>query len=101
MRSHANYGRFLKDYADCPLKIRVDAYYAVARVGSKVSAAQFQTFCRRIEAPLKSAPASIKKLFDSTWIEDVWSVSEAVFNAERLADRFTQALACCGSGGSL
>jgi glycine/D-amino acid oxidase-like deaminating enzyme len=99
-RSRVNYAKFIDDYADC-VDGAFPAYYAVARTGSKVTAQQFETFCARIGAPLTPAPAAVKRLFNPHLIEDVWRVTEAVFNAERLAERLSRALFSAGVDVSL
>lgn len=91
LRSHANYPQFLRDYAQC-IDDSTSSYYAVARAQSKVTAHQFRLFCARVGAPLAPAPAAIRRLFDAQRIEEVWQVTEAVFNAERLATHMTRAL---------
>jgi len=82
-RSQANYGLFVQDFSDA-VQEDVDAYYAIARLGSKVTARQFQIFCERIHAPLQSAPAAIQKLFQPELIEAVFKVREAVFHVDKL-----------------
>jgi len=95
LRSHANYPQFLRDYAAC-IDDSAIAYYAIARQQSKVTAQQFRLFCARIGAPLAPAPAAVQRLFDPQRIEAVWQVTEAVFNADRLAAHVTQALEAAG-----
>src|SRR5438128_12447990 len=53
-RSRINYARFVRAFASC-IDRSFATYYAIGRMFSKVTAAQFQLFCRRIGAPL--APA--------------------------------------------
>src|ERR1043165_8507740 len=69
LRSRVNYDRFRADYPDAVYD-RFDHYYAIARDGSKVTAAQFVQFCQRIGAPIQPAPDRIRKLFDSSRIEE-------------------------------
>jgi hypothetical protein len=38
--------------------------YAIARRNSKVTARQFESFCREIGAPLAPAPPGLRSLFD-------------------------------------
>jgi len=94
-RSHVNYRRFINEYADC-VDEKYTAYYAIARTGSKVTAQQFRTFCSRIEAPLAAPSPAVRRLFDPVLVEEVWGVTEALFNAQRLAARLTQALEAAG-----
>ena len=60
--------------------------YAIARVNSKVTAAQFSGFCKRVGAPISDAPPKLAKLFDRDLIEDVFQVREYAFNAVRLRE---------------
>lgn len=89
-RSRANYARFKADYADCVVD-GFTHYYAIASSLSKVDAKQFTEFCRRIDAPLKPAPAGIRKLFTGL-VEDVFEAEECVFDAGKLRSRMEQAL---------
>src|SRR5579864_3419410 len=82
LRSQKNYARFVREYRAC-VDQRFAHYYAIAR-GSKVSAAQFVEFCRRIGAPIEPAPERIRKLFDKTRIEAVFAVEECAFDATKL-----------------
>src|SRR3954466_8725597 len=73
LRSRLNYARFIDEYADC-VDRSFPHYYAIGRAMSKVTAAQFAEFCRRIGAPLSPAPAPVRKLFDVTRIDSVFEV---------------------------
>ena len=92
LRSRQNYGRFLDEYSDC-VDRSFPHYYAIARPMSKITAAQFAEFCRRIGAPLTPAPAAVRKLFDQTRIDSVFEVQECAFDAAKLRDRLTKDLA--------
>src|SRR5262245_36603874 len=46
--------------------------YAIARVNSRVTAAQFAGFCGRVGAPVREAPASARALLDHDLIEHVF-----------------------------
>src|SRR6476620_12490726 len=59
LRSRLNYARFLAEYGEC-VDRSFPHYYAVGRGMSKVTAAQFAEFCRRIGAPLTAAPNVVK-----------------------------------------
>ena len=95
LRSRRNYSRFLDEYADC-VDRSFPHYYAVARGMSKITAGQFAEFCRRIGAPLMSAPPAVKKLFDSSRIDSVFEVQECAFDALMLRDRLTRELEAAG-----
>ena len=95
LRSRLNYARFLAEYADC-VDQSFPHYYAVARGTSKVTAAQFAEFCRRIGAPLTVAPSAVSKLFNSTRIESVFEVQECAFDAVKLRLRVARDLDAAG-----
>ena len=94
-RSLRNAPRFCQEFAECV----VDSfrhYYAIGRTVSKVSARQFEVFCRRIGAPLAPAPAAIRRQFNPALIENVFEVPEPAFDAVRLRARLTGDLAAAG-----
>lgn len=84
-RSLVNFPRFTLDFREC-VDISFEKIYAIARRGSKVNAHQFKEFCATIGAPLRLAPAPIKRLFSTALIEDVFTVREFAFNAVILRD---------------
>lgn len=86
LRSRLNYTRFLQDYGECADQ-SFPHYYAIARGMSKITAAQFVEFCRRIEAPVRPAPDSVRALFDGARIDAVFEVEECAFDAARLRER--------------
>jgi glycine/D-amino acid oxidase-like deaminating enzyme len=94
-RSRVNLPRFLRAWPDA---VRQDftQLYAVARQNSKVTAWQFERFCRHVDAPFAPAPASLRKLFEPRLIEDVYVVEEYAFDARNLAAAATRDLADCG-----
>ena len=94
LRSRKNYARFVREYRAC-VDERFAHYYAIAR-GSKVSAAQFVEFCRRIGAPIEPAPERIRKLFDKTRVEAVFVVEECAFDATKLRKVVGENLAAAG-----
>ena len=91
LRSRLNFEKFVDEFRGC-IADDFDAYYAVARHFSKVNAAQFGLFCRRIGAPISRAPQEVRKLFNPDLIEDVFRVTELAFDAEKLKARTWQAL---------
>ncbi len=95
LRSRVNYDRFIADYADCVAQ-DFTKIYGIARAGSKVSAKQFVTFCKRIGAPIEPASKEIRSLFDPRRIEDLFLVREAAFNALRMRERLQDELAAAG-----
>lgn len=95
LRSRVNFPRFVEHYRDCVVD-EVDAYYAVARRFSNVSAAQFKIFCERIGAPVCHAPATIRALFNPDLIEEVYRVTEYAFDSVRLRHAVMDALGEAG-----
>ena len=79
-RSRQNFDRFVASYQRAVVS-DFAKYYAIARRFSSVTSAQFRAFCERIGAPLKAAPKSIAKLFDTDLIEEVFEVREYAFDA--------------------
>lgn len=94
-RSRANYERFRQHFSDC-LFADFQHLYAIGREFSKVSAAQFELFCRRIGAPLQPAPRELARLFHPSTIEAVYLVEEVAFDASKLRQRMQQTLAAAG-----
>jgi len=95
LRSRLNYARFLDEYPEC-VDRSFPHYYAIGRGASKITAAQFTEFCRRIDAPLAPAPSSVAALFDSSRIEAVFVTDECAFDAIRLRARLSADLAAAG-----
>jgi glycine/D-amino acid oxidase-like deaminating enzyme len=97
LRSRANFPRFVEQYRDC-IDGTADHYYAVCKstAMSKVSAAQFKTFCERIGAPLSDAPVPVRALFNPALVGQVFSVREALFDAARLRRRMADDLRRAG-----
>lgn len=83
VRSRVNFPDFVSDYAEA-ICSDFDKYYAVAKQFSKVSATQFRIFSERIGSDIVTAPAAVKKLFNSHMIEEVFKVKEYAFNAKVL-----------------
>jgi glycine/D-amino acid oxidase-like deaminating enzyme len=83
-RSRINFPRFLRDW---PQVVEADfvKLYAIARRNSKVTARQFERFCRETNAPLKRAEPAQRALFDSRLIEEIFVVEECAFDATKLA----------------
>jgi len=91
VRSRVNFPRFVRDFSEC-IKSDFQKYYAVARTGSKVSAAQYRLFMERVGAPLRPAPESIRRLFNFQMIEEVFSAHEVAFDAAILRKIMEQRL---------
>jgi glycine/D-amino acid oxidase-like deaminating enzyme len=95
LRSRRNSVRFITEYADC-IEDRFPHYYAIARTSSKLTAAQFAEFCRRIDAAPELAPSPVARMFDPRRVEAVFVVRECAFDAVRLAGRVVHDLAAAG-----
>lgn len=93
-RSRANFESFVADYADAVM-VGMESVYAIAR-GSRVSGAQFETFCRMVGAPCQAAPRRLWDLFDGALIEAAFVTRELAFDANRLAARLSADLRIAG-----
>lgn len=83
-RSRINLPRFVRDWPDA-VKRDFTKLYAIARRNSKVTARQFERFCREIGASIDKAPAALAALFEPRLIEAVFLVEEYAFDSTRLA----------------
>ncbi|MCK9187976.1 FAD-binding oxidoreductase [Acidithiobacillus sp.] len=83
-RSRVNLPKFIRDW---PQAVKQDfvKVYAIACRNSKVTARQFERFCREIGVRIKPADSALKALFESHLIEDVFEVEEYAFDATKLA----------------
>jgi glycine/D-amino acid oxidase-like deaminating enzyme len=91
LRSRINFPRFVEDYR-YSIDDHFEKYYAVASIASKVTAAQFEAFCKRIGAPVEPAPPRVKELFNRDHIEEVFLVREYAFDAVKLCERLRSEL---------
>ncbi len=92
LRSRINYPRFLDEFGDC-VDRSFEAYYAISRVFSKVTAAQFRIFCDKVRAPIAPAPPAVRRWFDGDLIEEVFVVQEGAFDAVKLKHKMAGLLA--------
>ncbi|KND60131.1 D amino acid oxidase (DAO) family [Candidatus Burkholderia verschuerenii] len=83
-RSRINLPRFVRDWPEA-VKTNFIKLYAIARRNSKVTARQFERFCRETSAELERADASLRALFEPRLIEDVFLVREYAFDSSKLA----------------
>ncbi len=83
-RSRINLPRFVQDW---PQVVRQDftKLYAIARRNSKVTARQFERFCRDIGARIDKASPALHGLFEPRLIEHVFTVEEYAFDTTLLA----------------
>jgi glycine/D-amino acid oxidase-like deaminating enzyme len=83
-RSRVNMPKFVRDW---PQAVKQDftKLYAIARRNSKVTAKQFERFCREIGVQIKTADPSLRALFEPRLIENVFLADEYVFDSTKLA----------------
>lgn len=93
-RSRINFEAFVADYAPAVLH-EMEAIYAIA-AGSRVNAAQFETFCRVIGATCRPAPQRIHALFEPGMIEEAFLTRELAFDSSRLAGRLMRQMEDAG-----
>ncbi len=94
-RSRVNLPKFVRDWPDA-VKQDFTKLYAIARRNSKVTAKQFDRFCREIGAKIQPAEPSLRALFEPRLIEDVFLVEEYAFDATKLASWAASELQVCG-----
>ncbi|SFS83016.1 Glycine/D-amino acid oxidase [Succinivibrio dextrinosolvens] len=85
LRSRQSFPRFIKDFPDCVCN-DFDKYYMVGKHLSKVTAYQFEKFCRRIGAYLEPAPSRIVNLTHKNYIEACFKAKEFAFDSVKLKD---------------
>jgi glycine/D-amino acid oxidase-like deaminating enzyme len=94
LRSFVNFPQFVGEYSDC-IDSSFEQYYAIARGQSKTNAAQFQRVFTNLGIPIWRAKASVRRLFSSDLIEEVFLTTEYAFDAfglrARLARRMEEA----------
>ena len=84
-RSRVNFPRFIQRWPQTVSK-DVTTLYAIARQNSKVTARQFERFCRDIGAVIRPAGRALSALFEPRLVEDAFLVDESVFDSRILAD---------------
>ena len=94
-RSRVNLPRFVRDW---PQAVKTDftKLYAIARRNSKVTAKQFERFCREIGAKIQPAEPALCALFEPRLIEAVFLVEEYAFDATQLTSWAERELKECG-----
>jgi hypothetical protein len=87
--------KFVRDW---PQVVKQDftKLYAIARRNSKVTAKQFERFCRDIGAKIQPAEKPLRSLFEPRLIEDVFLVEEYAFDSTKLANWAENELNECG-----
>lgn len=84
-RSRINLPRFVRDWPQA-VKRDFTKLYAIARRNSKVTARQFERFCREIGASIEPAETELRQLFELRLIEDVFRVQEYAFDSTQLSN---------------
>ncbi|PHH40024.1 NAD(P)/FAD-dependent oxidoreductase [Pseudomonas putida] len=84
-RSRINLPKFIVDWPEA-VKRDFTKLYAIARRNSKVTAKQFERFCRDIGAGFQPADNVMRNLFEPRLIEDVYLVDEYAFDTTKLAN---------------
>ena len=82
-RSFINFPRFIYDFREAV----VDDFtmlYAIAKTGSKVSAAQFHTIFKRMNAEIEPTGLNNRSFFSKDLIEEVFEVKEFAFDSNAL-----------------
>ncbi len=90
-RSRVNFQSFVRDFPEAVVS-SFTKLYPIARNQSKVTARQFERFCRIIGAPCKPARPEHVKLFNPRLIEAVYEVTEYAFNSDILRDTMRRKL---------
>jgi glycine/D-amino acid oxidase-like deaminating enzyme len=94
-RSRVNLPRFVRDWPDA-VKQNFTKLYAIARRNSKVTAKQFERFCREIGAKIQPADSALRVLFEPRLVEEVFLVEEYAFDSTKLASWAEGELKECG-----
>jgi glycine/D-amino acid oxidase-like deaminating enzyme len=85
VRSRVNFPRFVDEFRPA-IDDSFEKVYAIARRGSKVSAAQFRGCMERIGAPIRRADPAVRQLFNSDLVEDVFWAREYAFDSIKLQE---------------
>lgn len=94
-RSRINLPRFVRDWPDA-VKRDFTKLYAIARHNSKVTARQFERFCREIGATIEVAGLAQRQIFEPRLIEEIFLVEEYAFDTRKLAAWAQEELTECG-----
>jgi glycine/D-amino acid oxidase-like deaminating enzyme len=94
-RSRKNFPLFVRDWPEA-VKSDFTKLYAIARRNSRVTARQFQRFCREIGAPLDPVGREVRSLFDPVLVEEVFLAQEYAFDATALSHWAHEELGAAG-----
>ena len=90
--SHNHFPRFCAEHA-AAIRPAMQMVYAIAR-GSRVSPAQFERFCTRIDAECREDPYMLRELFDAGCVDAAYVVREVAFDADAIAADLLRRLLC-------
>lgn len=91
MRSRISFPRFVDEFRTC-ISADFDKYYLIGKVLGKVTALQFEQFCRRIGAPCEPAPSSITRWANRSLVESAYQTTEYAFDSSKLKQLMTERL---------
>jgi glycine/D-amino acid oxidase-like deaminating enzyme len=94
-RCRHNFQRFMQDFPEA-VQTEFLQLYAIARVGSKVTAKQFERFCAEIGAPLHKVEPDILGLFSHRLVEAVYEADEHTIDLGILRSLMRRRLEACG-----
>lgn len=83
LKSRVSFPRFSEEFKECIDK-SFDKYYLIGNLLGKVTARQFQAFCKRIGAPCDPAPQTINDLTNPKFVEAAFKTVEYAFDAVKL-----------------
>ena len=83
LRSRISLPKFYDEFNSC-IDDTFDKYYMISKIQSKISARQFEEFCKRIGAACEPAPPKITNLVDPTYIEATFTTKEFAFDSKNL-----------------
>ena len=81
--SNKNFDTFVDEFKESIVS-NFEKYYAIGKIQSKITVAQFKVFCKRIGMPIEVANSRVKSLFNPELVEEVFLVKEYAFNADIL-----------------
>ncbi|MEM7071089.1 MAG: FAD-dependent oxidoreductase [Pseudomonadota bacterium] len=91
-RCRVNAPQFINDWPKAVYK-DFKKIYAIAKQSSKVTAQQFEHFCKQIGVPIRPVSKQVEELFEPRLVEKIFEVEEYAFNAKILAESAVKELA--------
>lgn len=90
-RSRVNAPMFIQEYSDA-ISTNFSHYYAIPKRQSKTDYRQFHNFSNRIGAHIEPATEEIKRHFSSSFISEVFLVSEPAFDSRIIREKIMSQL---------